>query len=51
MGSMLYIIAVLLIVFWFFGLAIHIGGALIHILLVAGVILVAYRFLMGRRTV
>lgn len=51
MGSLLYIIAVLLIVFWFFGLAIKIGGALIHILLVAGIIIVAYRFLAGRRTV
>jgi hypothetical protein len=51
MGSLLYIIAVLLVVFWFFGLLMNIGGALVHVLLVLGVILVAYRFLMGRRTV
>ncbi len=51
MGGILYTIAVILIVLWLIGLIVHIGGALIHLLLVVGLIVLAYQFLMGRRRV
>ena len=34
MGGLLWAIIVVLVVFWLLGFAIHIGGSLIHILLV-----------------
>ncbi len=48
-NSMLYTIAVILIVLWLLGFIIHLGGGLIHLLLVAAVILIIYRLLTGRR--
>jgi hypothetical protein len=51
MGSILYIIAAILLIVWLFGLLIDIGGGLIHLLLVIGLIIVAYQFLTGRRRI
>jgi hypothetical protein len=51
MGGILYTVAVVLIVLWLLGLVIHIGGSLIHLLLVLGIIVLAYQFLTGRRSV
>ncbi len=48
-NSMLYTVAVILIVLWLLGFIIHLGGGLIHLLLVAAVILIIYRLLTGRR--
>lgn len=46
---MLYTIVVILVVLWLIGLIAHIGGGIIHALLVIAVIVLAYKFLMGRR--
>ena len=41
-------IIVLLFVFWILGFALHIGGGLIHLLLVIAVILFVFNLLSGR---
>lgn len=47
---MLYTIAIVLLVLWALGfLAFHIGGGLIHALIVIAVILVLFQLLSGRR--
>jgi hypothetical protein len=47
---MLYTVAVILFVLWILGfLAFHIGGGLIHILLVVAVVVVVYQLVTGRR--
>jgi len=38
MRSILYLIAVILIIGWLFGFGFHVGGSLIHILLVLAII-------------
>jgi hypothetical protein len=49
MGSLLYLIAVLLIIGWLLGLFVfHVGG-LIHVLLVIAIIVVLIRVIQGRR--
>jgi hypothetical protein len=49
---MLYTIAVILVVLWLLGfLVVHVGGGLIHILLVIAVILVLWNLISGRRGV
>ena len=48
---MLWTIAVVLLVLWALGFAIHIGGGLIHLLLVVAVIVVVINLLSGRRAV
>jgi hypothetical protein len=45
---MLWTIIVVLFVLWLLGFAIHIGGSLIHLLLVIAVILVIYNLISGR---
>ncbi|WP_242152502.1 MULTISPECIES: lmo0937 family membrane protein [unclassified Sphingomonas] len=47
---MLWTIAVILVVLWLLGFAIHIGGGLIHILLVIAVIVVIFQLITGRRS-
>jgi hypothetical protein len=47
---MLYTVAVVLLVLWLLGfLAFHVGGGLIHLLLVIAVICVVYQLITGRR--
>ena len=47
---MLYALAVILLVLWLLGfLAFHIGGGLIHLLLVIAVIVIVFQFISGRR--
>ncbi len=48
---MLWTIAVVLLVLWLLGFAIHIGGGLIHILLVVAVVVVLIQLFTGRRVV
>jgi hypothetical protein len=49
---MLWTIAVILLILWALGfLAFHVGGGLIHILLVIAVIVVIYRLITGRPVV
>jgi len=47
---MLWTIAVILVVLWLLGFAIHIGGGLIHLLLVIAVIVVIFQLITGRRS-
>lgn len=52
MGNLLWLIIVVLIILWLLGFfAVHIGGNLIHILLVVALILLIYRLATGRRVV
>ncbi|MFT6570437.1 MAG: hypothetical protein ACJASD_001147 [Sphingomonas echinoides] len=45
---MLWTIVVVLLVLWALGFAVHIGGGLIHLLLVIALIVVVVRLLQGR---
>lgn len=45
---MLWTIIVVLFVLWLLGFTIHVGGALIHLLLVIAVILIVYNLVVGR---
>ena len=50
MGNLLWLIIIILIVLWLLGgFAFHIGGSLIHILLVIALILLVYRLATGRK--
>ena len=48
---MLWTIIVILLVLWLLGLIAHIGGGLIHILLVVALVIFVINLLTGRRTV
>ncbi len=47
---MLWTLIVLLLAFWALGLVAHVGGALIHTLLVIAVIVFVFNLLSGRKT-
>jgi Family of unknown function (DUF5670) len=49
MGNLLWLIIIILIIMWLGGFALHIGGGLIHILIVIALILVVYRLATGRK--
>ena len=51
MGSLLYIIGAVLVALWLIGFLMHVGGGLIHIILVIAVIVFLFQFLTGRRSV
>jgi len=46
---MLWTIAVILIVLWLLGVVVHIGGGLIHLLLVVAIIVGLIQLFTGRR--
>jgi Family of unknown function (DUF5670) len=48
MAGLLWSIIVIVLVLWLLGFLLHIGGGLIHILLLVVVILVIYNLLTGR---
>lgn len=48
---MLLTIAAILIVMWLLGFAFHVGGGLIHLLLVIAVVVAIFHLLTGRRVV
>ncbi len=48
---MLWTIVVILLILWALGFAVHIGGGLIHLLLVIALIVVVVRLVQGRRVV
>lgn len=48
---MLWTILVILLVLWLVGFIGHIGGGLIHLLLVVAVIVLVYNLVIGRRTI
>lgn len=47
---MLWTILVIVLVLWLLGFSFHIGGSLIHILLVVGLIILIINLLSGRRS-
>ncbi len=51
MGSIIYGIAVVLVVLWLIGLVVHITFAGIHLLLVIAVVLIVYNLITSRRAV
>ena len=48
MGGLLWTVIVVLFVLWLIGFAVHIGGGLIHLLLVVALILIVVNLLTGR---
>ncbi len=51
MGSLLYLIAVILVIAWLVGFLGYSAGGLIHILLVIAVIAILLQVIQGRRSV
>ena len=51
MGGLLYTIISILFVLWLVGFLMHIGGGLIHVLLVAALIIFIFQLVTGRRAV
>ena len=51
MGNLLWIIIVVLVVLWLGGFAMHVGGSLIHLLIVVAVIVLIFQLVTGRRAV
>jgi len=48
---MLWTIFVVLLVLWLLGFTLHVGGALIHLILVVALIMLIYNLVTGRRPV
>jgi hypothetical protein len=48
---MLWTILVVLLILWLLGFSFHVGGSLIHILLVIAVVVLVINLVSGRRTV
>ncbi|CAN5171998.1 hypothetical protein BH23BAC1_BH23BAC1_38790 [soil metagenome] len=48
MGSLLYLIAVILVIAWAIGFFAYSAGGIIHILLVIAVIAIVFRLIQGR---
>lgn len=51
MGSLLYIIAVILVIAWAVGFFAYSAGGIIHILLVIALIAIIFRVIQGRRAI
>jgi uncharacterized membrane protein len=50
-SNMLWTIVVILGILWLLGFSFHVGGGLIHLLLVIAVVVLLFNLLSGRRTV
>ncbi len=48
MGGLIWGVIVVLFVLWVLGFAIHVGGGLIHILLVIALVLLVFNLVTGR---
>jgi Family of unknown function (DUF5670) len=48
---MLWTIIVILVILWLLGFGFHVGGGLIHIVLVVAVIILVFNLISGRRSV
>lgn len=46
---MLLTIGLIILALWLLGFAVHVGGALIHLLLIVGLIVLVMHFMRGRR--
>lgn len=51
MGNILWTVIVILFVLWLIGFVAHIGGGLIHLLLVIALIVFVINLITGRKTV
>ena len=51
MGNLLWTIISILVVLWLVGFLMHLGGSLIHLLLVIALVLFIYNLVTGRNTV
>jgi hypothetical protein len=51
MGNLLWLIIVVLVILWIGGFAMHVGGGLIHLLLVIAVVVLIIQLITGRRVV
>lgn len=51
MLNLIWTAVIVLFILWLLGFSIHIGGSLIHLLLVLALIGIAYNLFMGRRIV
>ena len=49
MGNLLWLIIVVLVILWLAGFAMHMGGQLIHLLIVIAVIVLIIQLVTGRR--
>jgi hypothetical protein len=47
---MLWTVVAVLLILWLLGFSMHIGGGLIHLLLVVGLVVLVINLLSGRRT-
>jgi len=47
---MLWSILVVLMILWLLGFGLHVGGSLIHLLLVVAVVVLIYNLVTGRRS-
>jgi len=48
MSNLIWTVAVILFILWVLGFTIHIGGGLIHLLLVVALIAIVYNLVTGR---
>ena len=48
--TMLWTICVVLLILWLLGFSLHVGGGLIHLLLVVGLVVLVINLLSGRRS-
>ncbi len=46
---MLWTVLVVLVILWLLGFSLHVGGSLIHLLLVVGLVVLVFNLLRGRR--
>jgi Family of unknown function (DUF5670) len=46
---MFWTLSLVLLILWLFGFTLHVGGGLIHILLVIAVVVLVYNLITGRR--
>ena len=49
-SNMLWTIVAVLLILWLLGFSMHIGGGIVHILLVIALIVIVFNLLSGRRT-
>jgi hypothetical protein len=50
-GNMLWTVLVVLLILWLLGFSLHVGGGLIHLLLVVAVVVLIINLVSGRRSI
>ena len=49
--DLLWLVVIVLLILWLGGFALHVGGGLVHLLLVIALVVIIYRLVTGRRPV